>query len=402
MSGDKSSRKARGVEPIEFAKAQWREMYEALAEAKASPHPGASFLAYYRDQMVASYDRLLELGLDVSDLSNPRVAPVPAARHPKTKGESERWEAEISFWSQQHLLSFSVAGVGAHVVYSAVGDEPLVEVLAGYVSDPAALPREDIAALISESGLEYLALACSLWFLEPTGSMKSSAADLDAECLNRMLYAFEINPLIRIHRQAKDDKLSEAERLASVNAAAGWSLANLSWTGKPGDALRSAVGEEYERFLEELPSASLIAWRDREPEEPLRSTRHREKNLARRAAASIEKVGNEDATKPGKLVHDTFGLEGQEVSGPVGEAIGSHDELLDEVELRLTAEQELGQLAAWVEKAKLSEQQRRVYELDMQTDYNTASIARELEVSTAQVRNVRKHYHDKIRKAAGQ
>ena len=216
MSGDKSSPKACGVEPIEFAKAQWRKMYEALAEVKASPHPGASFLSHHRDQMVSSHDRLLKLGLDVSDLSNPRVVPVPVARHPKTEAESERWEAEITFRSRLHLLSFSVAAAGAHVVYSAVGDEPLVEVLAGYVSDPAALPREDIAPLISSSNLEYLALACSLWLFEPTGAMKSSAGDLDAECLSRMLYAFEINPLTHIHRRAKDDKLSEAERLASA------------------------------------------------------------------------------------------------------------------------------------------------------------------------------------------
>ncbi len=208
MSSGKSSRKAHGVGSVEFAKGQWREMYEAIAEVKARPHPGATFLSFHRDLMVASSDRLLELGLDVSDLHNPRVVPVPIARHPKTKTEAQRWDAEISFCIEQHMLSFSVTGVGAHVVNSAVGKESLVEVFGGYVAGyPEAISREEIASWVSSSNLEVLALACSLWLLEPAGPMKSSAAGLDTACFERMLYAFELNPLTRIHRQAKDDKL---------------------------------------------------------------------------------------------------------------------------------------------------------------------------------------------------
>ena len=264
MSNHRSAQSRNASGSIEAAARQWRELYSIIEEIKGSSHAGAAFLSFYRNRMVSSADRLLELGLDVSDVHNPRVVPVPITHHPNSKAETRRWEAEISFRIDQHMLSFAVVGVGAHLVYSAVGDEPLAEVLAGYIRDASALPREDIAALISRSNLEYLALACSLWLLEPTGSMKASAASLHAECFNRMLYAFELNPLTRAHRQARDIRLPRVARSASAEAAAGWSLANLSLRGKHGDVLRRVLGEEasltvqYERFLQELPSASLI------------------------------------------------------------------------------------------------------------------------------------------------
>jgi hypothetical protein len=271
-----------------------------------------------------------------------------------------------------------------------------------YVRDPSALPRENIAALISASNLEYLALACSLWLLEPTGAMKASAADLDAACFHRMLFAFEINPLTRAHRQARDNKLPEAARSASANVAAGWSLANLSLRGKHGDVLRRVLGEQapltvqYERFLQELPSASLIAWEDREPTEPLRSTGKREKNLARRVAANIERTGDEGATRPEKLVHHDFEITGQEVGGQVGEALGENEQLLEGFALA-----ELAELEVWAETAKLSEREQRVYELDKRPDYETADIARELDIAESTVRVQRKNYIAKIRKVAG-
>jgi hypothetical protein len=400
-----SSRFSHGRDPsvsVEAAARQWRELYNVIEEIKDTSHAGSHFLSFYRDQMVSSADRLLELGLDVSDLHNPRVVPVPIARHPKTEAETRRWDAEISFRIEEHMLSFSVAGVGAHVVYSAVGDAPLVEVLAGYVRDASTLPRENIAALISMSNLEYLALACSLWLLEPTGTMKPSVADLDTACFNRMLYSFELNPLTRAHRQARDNKLPEAARSASANVAAGWSLANLSLRGKHGDVLRRVLGEQapltvqYERFLQELPSASLIAWEDREPTEPLRSTGKREKNLARRVAANIERTGDEGTTKPGRLVYDTFGAENQALGGQIGEALGQNDQLLEAFTLV-----ELAKLEAWAETATFSEQEQRVYELDKGLDNDTAAIARELDIAETTVRVVRKNYITKIRKAAG-
>jgi hypothetical protein len=158
---------------------------------------------------------------------------------------------------------------------------------------------------------------------------------------------------------------------------------------------------QYERFLQELPSASLIAWEDREPTEALRSTGNRDKNLTRRVAANLEKVGNEDATRPGKLVHDTFGTEDQEVGGQVGEALAQNDQLLEEFVLREAARQERAQLEVWVEEAGLSEQQRCVYELDLRPGNNTASIAQELGIAESSVRVQRRNYTAKIRKAAG-
>lgn len=406
MSSDRPRQQAYSVEPVEVAAWQWRELYKAVEELKESTHPGANFLSFYRDQMVFAEERLLKLGLDISDHRNPRVVPVPVALHPKTKAEARRWEAEITLWSYQFMLSFSVAGAGASVVYSAVGDEPLVEVLASYASKPAELTKEDLTSLVSRSNLKYQALACSLWLLEPVGPMASSAADLDRACFDRMLYAFELNPLIRNHISVRNSKESEADRLAASNAVAGWSLANLSLKGTPGGALRHALGAEaspkaqYERLVKELPTASLIAWEDRVPEEPLRSTGKRQTNLARRIAAILEKVGNEDTTRLGKLTHQIFGTAEQEEDRRVGQVVGEAEPLLEEFECQETARQELKQLRTWVENAGFSGQEKRVYEADMRTDCDTAAIANELGMPAGQVRVVRGNYRKKIRKVA--
>lgn len=141
MSSDGFSQRGNTSGSVEDAARQWRELYNVIEEIKGSPHAGANFLSFYRDQMVSSSDRLLELGLDVSDHRNFRVLPVPAAHHPKTETEARRWEAEISFRIEQHMLSYSVAGVGTHVVHLAVEDEALVEAFVRYVSDADALLR---------------------------------------------------------------------------------------------------------------------------------------------------------------------------------------------------------------------------------------------------------------------
>lgn len=409
MSSDRGSQKAGNSESIQTVADAWHDMYGVLEDVKKSEHPGASYLLFCRQMMMGSFATLLELGLDVSAPFNPRVIPVSAACGPKTRAEGRRWEAEIAFQSRQYMASFSAVCAGTHVIRSAVGDVGLAEFLVcgGLAPVGLSLFGENSAASSPVQRLDGWGLICSLWLLEPTGEMKTSAADLEAECCKRMLYALEINPLTDLYRRVKDNELSAAERLAALNTAAGWSRANIKPQGNVGTKLRAALGAGVsddvleERLLEELPNASLIAWEDREPGEPLKSTGHREKNLARRVAASIEGLGNEDATRPGKLVHDIFGMQGREAGGQVVEALGEHDHLLDEFELHETAQQELNQLKVWAGKAKLSEQERQVYGLDMQTDHDTAAIAQELGKSREQIRQVRKRYTDKFRKAAG-
>lgn len=387
---------------IERYAAEWRELRNTLMEIKGAPlmeikgapHAGASFLAFYRDRMMAVHRRLLELGFDMSNPGEAQVVPVPATRHPKTAAQVRRWNAELLFRVQEFLLSFSVTGVGAHVVYSAVGAGPLADVLAGYLSDRDALSREELTALVSRSNLEYLALACALWLLEPVGAQKACAAEFDAACFERMLYAFEGNALIRINRQARNDELSGAARQMASNAMAGWALSELSWSGEFGSRLRRALDNRYGSLLQELPAASLIAWEDREPQEPLRPAGAREKNLVSRTDENLRGLGNEAVIKD-KLAE----VELTEHARPPEEDPG-----YEEVERRLTAEQELNQLEVWVEKAALSEQEKQVYKLDRQYDEDTRRIARELGKSDGHVRVVRKNYRDKIneaRKAAG-
>jgi DNA-directed RNA polymerase specialized sigma subunit len=62
---------------------------------------------------------------------------------------------------------------------------------------------------------------------------------------------------------------------------------------------------------------------------------------------------------------------------------------------------ELAELEVWAETAKLSEREQRVYELDKRPDYETADIARELDIAESTVRVQRKNYIAKIRKVAG-
>ena len=62
---------------------------------------------------------------------------------------------------------------------------------------------------------------------------------------------------------------------------------------------------------------------------------------------------------------------------------------------------ELAELEVWAETAKLSEREQRVYELDKRPDYETADIARELDIAESTVRVQRKNYIAKIRNVAG-
>lgn len=82
------------------------------------------------------------------------------------------------------------------------------------------------------------------------------------------------------------------------------------------------------------------------------------------------------------------------------ELLGEEDQLIGEFERRETLQQEFNALKGWVEKAKFSEREAQVYEMDMRTDHNTAVIARQLGIGEDTVRQYRKRYRDKIRKVA--
>lgn len=300
MSSDKGTAKANHSKgSIKDVAVAWHELYEILEEVKKSEHPGASYLLFFRELMMGSFVRLLELGLDVSAPFNPRVIPVSVARGPKTRAEGRRWEAEIDFHLKRYVSSFSAVGAGVHVVRSAVGDGALAEVSTHYVPELDALPASSPVLCLDD-----LASACMWWFLEPAVDMKASGADLEAACCDRMLHVFQLNPLMSAYRQVKDNKLPEAERLAAMSRAAGWSRANIRLWGNTGTRLRAALRVGFpdvvleERLLELLPNAFWIAWQKREPTEALRSTGQGDENLVRRTAKILEDEGGQDSNQP--------------------------------------------------------------------------------------------------------
>jgi len=101
----------------------------------------------------------------------------------------------------------------------------------------------------------------------------------------------------------------------------------------------------------------------------------------------------------GKVVkRRTYTEKAKLAEGQAELATESTENDLEEFERKETLQQELNALKGWVEKAGFSEDEARVYELDMQTDHNTKLIAQELGKASSTVRQHRKRYRDKLRK----
>jgi len=155
-------------------------------------------------------------------------------------------------------------------------------------------------------------------------------------------------------------------------------------------------GANFAELMKDLVSATVVAWDELQPGEPLRPGSG-ETNLVSRAERILINEGSEAAKlkRKGKFAD----LEAPSASD--GEGEGLEDADLEEFERQETLRQQLNTLQAWIERAGFSEQEQRVYELDMRLDENTQAIARELGRSDGHVRVVRKNYRDKIRRAAG-
>lgn len=252
--------------PLHYAR-YWRELYKTLDGLRSNPQMAAHYLSFHRDQMVESKGRLLSMGMDISDINDPTVVPIPLKRHPRTEPEKREFEAQVEFLIDLHFLAFAVTAAGANIVYSAVGDEPLIEVLSGNVEGyPREVSRAEVSSWISKTNLEYLAVACALWLLEPVGEMKEEVSRIDAAAWKRMLYATEIVTLNKVSQNIDEDRSGEKQRALAADAMTGWALSNISLGGQAGGRLRRALGAEtpkgmqYARLLEELPGAMLQAW----------------------------------------------------------------------------------------------------------------------------------------------
>ncbi len=156
-----------------------------------------------------------------------------------------------------------------------------------------------------------------------------------------------------------------------------------------GKRLATVMGEENtdprERLRRELPGAVMDGWGE---------TRNSNIPLLSRVDRLLSKTGSESArlARDGKLAETLSSSENM---------LGGSDEDLAEFERQETLRQELKRLEGWIKSAKFSEREAQVYELDMQMDYDTAAIARKLSIDTSTVRQYRKRYQDKVRKAAG-
>ncbi len=162
---------------------------------------------------------------------------------------------------------------------------------------------------------------------------------------------------------------------ARMKLATGWKITDV--LGEEAGDTPFKQKAALERLVNELPGAVAIQWVALSREEPV------EKLVGRIEWSLIKNRSQQDAELHAELPE-------------------SPEDELEEFVLRETLRrQQLNELPNWVEKAKLSEQERRVFELDVRADRSAEDIARELGITGGHVRVVRNHYLNKIRKAAG-
>jgi hypothetical protein len=171
---------------------------------------------------------------------------------------------------------------------------------------------------------------------------------------------------------------------------------NKSLSAVLGERTGGSRGANFVELMKNLVPATVVAWADLQPGEPLRPGSG-ETNLVSRAERLLINEGSEAARleRKGKFA-DLAASPGSDRKGE-----GLEDADLEEFERQETLRQQLSALQGWIERAGFSEQEQRVYELDMRMGEDAQAIARELGKSDGHVRVVRKNYRDKIRRAAG-
>jgi hypothetical protein len=178
-------------------------------------------------------------------------------------------------------------------------------------------------------------------------------------------------------------------RAGSTFSVAGWAHLHLNRNvnRRLGAAL-SAVEQ-----LENLPGTVPLAWEEWTIGEHLLPGRGGTSFISR-VAKMLEELGSESArlARAGKLA---------DTPSPLEDRLSGGDQDLAQFERQETLRQELDQLGGWIQNAGFAEREAQVYELDMQTDFDTDAIARELQVKPGTVRGLRKRYQDKLRKVVG-
>jgi len=264
------------------------------------------------------------------------------------------------------------------------------------VIDEALLPRSRDEQFFYEAATQVL--ADYERELETIGNLIKA---VPREDLGRVVCEYMIEDLENGIAEFASSRLRawhEDVRETAAVGLAGWLLSNhVSWRGRQNIRIRRALesfgGKEESLdalLVSELPAAALIAWSERLPDEPLRPSGNRKKNLVSRVQKLLAELGGEGVEK--KLLAD----HPQE-----DQTIGQTAAALAEFEREEALRQELNRLQDCVGEAQLSEQQRQVYELDIQTDRDVSAIARTLGITENHVYKVCKNYLDKLRRAAG-
>lgn len=148
-----------------------------------------------------------------------------------------------------------------------------------------------------------------------------------------------------------------------------------------------------ERLIDELVPATILAFGDLGPREPIVPDRGK-RSLVSRVQNVLEKLGSQEArlSRRRKLSEEPPDEQASSSSREEDDI-----ENFEEREITLQRRRQLGLL---VEKANLSEREFEVFELDMKTDSDTERIANKLNIDQVTVRGLRKRYTDKLKEVA--
>ena len=148
-------------------------------------------------------------------------------------------------------------------------------------------------------------------------------------------------------------------------------------------ALSGDLGKRPKASLnEKLPGATLLAWEDIEQGNGYGTLLNRVERYLEIEAHEAPKAYHAAEKYPGYFLGE------------------DPDDSLAQFEAAEIMQQRANTLPRWIEEAALSPQQRRVYELDQQADFDTKIISCELGITEGHVRVVRRDYINKIRSAA--
>ena len=231
---------------------------------------------------------------------------------------------------------------------------------------------------------EYLLWDTTVWAMQEASEVaKADGRDWHLAACEGFLAAQRFRTDI-LSLTVRPEKISLGRRRYVAARLTGLVAAQVSLTqNKRLAAVLSEGGNQArDRLWQELPAAVMSEWKT---ELSVYST------LLRRVTHTLEEEGSEQRRleRDGKLV------------GEPADAFGADDGDLAEFERQEMVQYQMSRLKDWVENARFSDHEARVYELDMQTDFDTAAAARELEVKPTTVRVLRKRYIDKMRKVAG-